>query len=182
MAIPAHEMLPSDSTKGRKPGSTQALVLNRIVKIGYLIDVEGWTLSQIYEWQNRPVLTKEEMLETGEQSGGGWNYSFREISGLMKRARELGSALLHDDRRRNTISTLRQYYDLKRKALAGGDFRVAFLCVREIAKIRGINPDGRGKSSSAPKGASIAWREVISDAPAEVQSDVTEEETLVGLS
>ncbi len=164
MAIPDHEKLPVKDAKGRKPGN---MVLARMVQMSYLMDVQGMSISEIYEWQQRPKLSKEELEETGEAQGGGWYLSAREINHLAKKARAHGANLLFDDQRKNTIGVLRQYYDLKRKSLAGGDFRVAFLCVREIAKIRNVNPGlhKHGRRLADDYGHPIKWREIISAQP-----------------
>ena len=179
MSIPPHELVPKTPFyPGRRKASTSNVVLQRVVQIGQMMDVQGMSLTEIYEWNQRP-----KNAEAGELSGGGWHYSVREIAALMRKARDLGASLLHEDMRRNTIGVIRQLYDLKRKALAGGDFRVAFLCVREIARIRNVwpgNKPGRTKLENGVK-PSMSWLE-IREAPAHVEIEVTEQETMVGLS
>ncbi len=149
-----------------------------------MMDIQGMDTKEIYEWQMRPAPTPGQEL-TGELAGGGWGYSVSEIRHLMSRARKQGASLLYASHRKALISQLRQWYDLKRKALAGGDFRVAFLCVREIGRIRNVEPGIKhSRRRTDGNGSSLKWREILPEKtePAQISYEISESESMAGLS
>ncbi len=130
MPAPAHEQLPPKGKAGRRPNTTPEAALSRVVDIGQMLVDQGMTLMEIYRWN-----ITENPKDPNHLSR--WNYSYRQIQVMTKQARKLGQSLLCKDHEEAVVFTLRGYYSLKRKAMAGGDFRVAFLCEREISKLRG---------------------------------------------
>ncbi len=131
MPAPAHEQLsPQGKKAGRRPGSNPEAILSRVVEIGQMLVDQGMSLMEIYRWNVTPNPKDENHLAR-------WNYSYRQIKNMTLQARKQGQSLLCKDHQEALLFTLRGYYALKRKAMAGGDFKVAFLCEREISKIRG---------------------------------------------
>ncbi len=131
MPAPAHEQLhPPGKKAGRRPGNNPEAILSRIVDIGQMLVDQGMSLMEIYRWNITANPKDENHLAR-------WNYSYRQIKNMCLQARKQGQSLLCKDHEEALLFTMRGYYALKRKAMAGGDFKVAFLCEREISKIRG---------------------------------------------
>lgn len=137
MPIPDHELVPK-SKPGPKPGSKSSphQMLKRIVQIGQMLHVQGMTFTEIYEWNMDPARALDPETQEPIPGGNQWAYGRRQLWEMMQRAEKMGASLLCKDYETALRQTLRQLHDLKRKAIAGGDFRVAFLCVAQIAKIQ----------------------------------------------
>ncbi len=130
MPAPAHEQLPPKGKAGRRPSSSPEAVLSRVVDIGQMMVDQGMSLMEIYRWNITENPKDPEHLKR-------WNYSYRQIHIMCKDARKIGQSLICKSYEEALTFTLRGYYSLKRKSMAAGDFRVAFLCEREISKLRG---------------------------------------------
>ncbi len=140
MPFPAHEQVPPPKTAGRRKGSTPDEMVARVVDVGQMMVDQGMTLIEIYRWNISENKKDPNHLTT-------WNYSYRQVHAMTRKAREMGTSLLANSYKEALLMTLREYYALKRKAMAAGDFRAAYACVREISKIRGTYLPDRAKVS-----------------------------------
>lgn len=135
MPIPERELVPK-AKPGPKPGhkSHPNEILKRIVQIGQMLHIQGMTLTEIYQWNMDPDRGLDPETRQPLPGGNPWGYGVRQITNMVQRANAMGASLLVKDYGQAMRIHLRQLHDLKRKAIAGGDFRVAFLCVIQIAK------------------------------------------------
>lgn len=153
MAIPDHEKLkgkghPPHTGTGQKPGqkSSEIQILKRVIQVGQMMDVQGMSMTEIYQWNQEPEQAKD------------WGFSVHSIHRLCARARRLGVDILGQSYNQRVRTTYRQYYALYRKAVAGDDFRVALACIMRLEKLRGINPDKiQAVKTDQTTGASFDW-------------------------
>ena len=61
--------------------------------------------------------------------------------------------------------TMRQYQALFRKAVAGDDYRVAFMCLLRLEKLRGVNTDKNQIPKQDALGDNFKWGEIESKTP-----------------
>jgi hypothetical protein len=153
MPIPERELVPK-AKPGPKPGSKSHPneILKRVVQIGQMLHIQGMTLTEIYQWNIDPDRGVDP--ETGQPLPGGnpWGYGLRQLSDMVRKAQALGAQLLIKDYETALRIQLRQWYDLKRKAIAGGDFRVAAVCIAQIAKITDSYQGKAGRAKVMPGG------------------------------
>ncbi len=133
MAIPPHELRSAGSSKpGRRPNGLPTAILDRVVDIGTMMFGQKLTPMQIYRWNKAPNPKDPQHLEK-------WNYGYRQIYRMCQSAREQGSSLLCKTLDEAVRHAMMGYADLYRKACAGGDYKVAFLCEREMSILRGTH-------------------------------------------
>ena len=136
---------------GRKPGNKSDLhhVLKRIVQIGQMMDSQGMTLTEIYSWNMEPEQAEE------------WGYSVRQVSEMCRRARLLGMEALKQTHAENVRRSLRQFQALFNAAMEEKEFRVAYCCVLQIARIR-LSYCGVSKQSKTDPvtGKAFIWHSI----------------------
>ncbi len=134
MPIPRHEQLKGGSDKpGPRLGGkgTPTAILDRVVDIGTMMFGQNLTPLQIYRWNKAENPKDPKHLEK-------WDYSYRQIWRMCQSARAQGSSLLCKTLDEAVRYSMMGYADLHRKACAAGDYKVAFMCVREMSALRGV--------------------------------------------
>ncbi len=174
MPIPDRELVPK-SKPGPKPGSKSHPneILKRIVQIGQMLHIQGMTLTEIYQWNMDPDRGLDPETREPLPGGNPWGYGLRQVSEMVRRANALGAQLLVKDYATAIRIQLRLWYDLRRKSIAGGDFRVAAVCNIQIAKIHDSHVGKLSRHKHIPgtqMDASFVWAEpkAISAGPAQV--------------
>ncbi len=134
MPIPPHELRGGNNKPGpRVDGKgTPNAVLARVVDVGTMMFGQLMTPLQIYRWNKTPNPKDPKHLEK-------WDYSYKQIYRMCKSAREQGSSLLCKTLDEAVRHTMMGYSDLYRKACASGDYKVAYLCMREMSILRGTH-------------------------------------------
>lgn len=187
MPIPDRELVPK-SKPGPKPGSKSHPneILKRVVQIGQMLHVQGMTLTEIYQWNMDPDRALDPETQEPLPGGNPWGYGLRQVTEMVRKAQALGASLLVRDYQTSLRIQLRQWYDLKRKAIAGGDFRTAAFCIAQIAKIMDsyqgkVGPQRRMLDG---KRTDFLWAEpkAIDVGPAAVNTKAADLESLAGLS
>jgi hypothetical protein len=135
MPIPDRELVPKRKP-GPKPGSKSHPneILKRVVQVGQMLHIQGMTLTEIYQWNMDPDRGLDPETKQPLPGGNPWGYGIRTMTEIVRKANALGASLLVKDYNTALRIHLRQLHDLKRKSIAGGDFRVAYLCIIQIAK------------------------------------------------
>ncbi len=107
-------------------------ILDRVVDIGTMMFGQHMTPMQIYRWNKTPNPKDEKHLDK-------WNYGYRQIYRLCQSAREQGASLLCKTMDEAVRHAMMSYADLYRKSCAGGDYKVAYLCAKEMSILRGTH-------------------------------------------
>ncbi len=177
MPTPSHEQVPAGKGKrGRRPQTTPSVALDRVVDVGQLMFGSKMTPTQIYAWNKRENPKDPNHLEK-------WNFSLRQIIRMCQQARAQGSSLLGKDLKEAYRISMMGYADLQRKCIAAGDFRVAFLCEREMSRMRGTHDrkaaPGRTLGESVADAPAHKWADP--DAPEATDAEFTERPDFDGM-
>ena len=168
MAVPEHEQVPKAAPGTRRGRNDPVTIMARIVQVGQMIVAQGMTVSEIYNWNMADKQVKE-----------GWGYSAKTVSQMAKKARDQGRSLLAKNLEDAIILTIREWYSLKRQAIAAGEFAVAAVCVKEIAKIRGTYiqsaPDLARQITREDNRSAMEWAKIEEPALAGPAIPVSEE-------
>lgn len=143
MPIPDHEKA-FPVPPGRRKGNNPAVVLDRIVDIGSMMFGQKMTVMQIYRWNHAENKKDPEHLKK-------WDFSYKQIFRMCQQARAQGSSLLCKTLDEAVRHAMMGYADLQRKAIQGGDFRVAFLCEREMSILRGTHVSRPSRVFKSPE-------------------------------
>lgn len=119
MPIPAHERIPAK-------GISTEEYLKRLVQVGQMMVSQSMTVTEIFQWNTEAHGDKP-----------AWGMTIGQISKLCKAAREMGASLLFESYEEAQQAALREWAALKRQAMSAGDYRVAYMCVREMQAVRG---------------------------------------------